>query len=151
MEVVMKPRVIVIVGVLAALLSIAASAGENSVLSVFADLKSYQECNMNRYEKNFLGSLNYPDCSEIIECGLAQVAMIKLAQPQTPLRKLKNKIDELIANGETPDVRYKAYLANVVFEHPEYFIFEKYGTYADGDELFAALAERLQKKLLVVK
>jgi hypothetical protein len=149
----MEPRKLVACGLMTALLAFGAKAQEisNITPSAFAELKCYQECDMHKYERNYLGSLNYPDCDEIIECGLAQIAMIKLAQPETPLRQLERKIDELISSGETPGVRFKAYLTSVVFEHPEWFIYEKYGTYADGDALFNALAERLQKKLLALK
>lgn len=115
---------------------------------VFADLKSYQEVSLEKYGKNFLGSLNYSSCNEIIECGLAQVCMWKLAQPNSKESALKDKIDELAIRGDTPAIRYKAYLTSMVFEHPELFVYEKYGDYKDGSALFTALAQRLQKEAL---
>jgi hypothetical protein len=152
----MKQRTIVVVGIVTALLALGAKAQDSrfttpEVYSIFAELKSYQECDMNRFEKNYLASLNYPDCNEIVECALAQVTMIKIAQPQTQLNELRKKIDELILEGETPDVRYKAYLASAVFEHPTLFSDEAYGKYADGDALFASIAERLQRTLLAIQ
>lgn len=114
---------------------------------VFADLKSYQEVNLEKYGKNFLGSLNYSSCNDIIESGLAQVCMWKLAQPNSQQATLKNKIDDLAIRGDTPAIRYKAYLTSMVFEHPELFVFEKYGEYKDGNALFTALAQRLQEAL----
>ncbi len=149
----MGQRRLVVLGIVAALLALGAKAQDSGstidgAYAVFADLKFYQDCDMWRYEKNFLGSLNYEDCSEIVECGLAQVVMIKLAQPRNQLKKLEKRIDELIIDGETADVRYKAYLASVVFDRPELFNSEKYGSYVDGDGLFRAIAERLQKQLL---
>ncbi|MEK7249476.1 MAG: hypothetical protein AAB209_03535 [Bacteroidota bacterium] len=118
---------------------------------IFADLKSYQEFDVNRFGKNFLGSLEYADCNDIVECGLAQVAMLKLAQPAAQLNVLKKKVDGLALHGDTPAVRYKAYLTSMVFEHPELFIYEKYGTYLTGEELFTALAQRLQIEALAAK
>jgi hypothetical protein len=149
----MEHRRLVLLGIVTALLALGLKAQESDganarTLSVFADLKSYENCNMKRFEKNFLGSLNYADCNEIVECGLAQVVMIKLAQPETGLKTLKRKIDELIVKGETPDVRYKAYLTSAVFERPLLFSDEKYGMYVDGDELFTAIALKLQRTLL---
>ncbi|MBI5472701.1 MAG: hypothetical protein HY961_10195 [Ignavibacteriae bacterium] len=117
--------------------------------SVFCSLESYAAFNLKKYEKNFLGSLEYP-ANEIVEAGLAQIAMLKLAQPQTPCNKLKRKIDDLALNGATATVRYKAYLTNMVFEHPELFESEKYGLYLEGDDLFRALSERLSLETLAV-
>lgn len=135
---------------LASLLALGARAQERTAPSVFAEFRSYQECNLARYEKNFVGSLEYPaHC--IVEAGLAQVAMLKLAQPQTECKTLKRKVDELAIHGETPAIRYKAYLTSIIFEHPELFVYEKYGSYESGDQLFTALAQRMQKEALAVK
>ena len=115
--------------------------------SAFCSLRSYEECDLKKYEKNFLGSLDYP-ANEIIESGLAQVAMLKLAQPQTQCKKLKKKVDDLALHGATATVRYKAYLTGMVFEHPELFPYEKYGSYRDGDELFRVLSQQLSRETL---
>lgn len=151
----MRPRVVTFVGVLAVLLVLGARGQDNvtnsATLQVFSDLKSYEDCDMGRYESNYLGSLNYSACNTIVESGLAQVAMIKLAQPNTELKKLKQQIDELVVNGATARIRYKAYLASIVFAQPEIFFTEKHGTYMNGEELFTALAERLQKELLATQ
>ncbi len=151
----MKTTRVLAIALVVAACAAAASAQEripgNSPYRVFADLKSYQECDLSRYEKNFLSSLDYRECNEIVECGLAQVAMLRLAQPNAKCKLLQMKVDELTIHGETPSIRYRAYLTSMVFEHPELFVYEKYGSYNDGDELFAALAQRLQKEALVVK
>ena len=123
----------------------------NTGYSEFAELKDYEELNVLRYGNNFLGSLEYASCNPIVESGLAQIAMLKLAQPKAPLETLKKKIDELTLHGGTPAIRYKAYLTGMVFEHPELFVYEKYGTYVDGEAFFSALGRRLQKEALAVQ
>jgi hypothetical protein len=151
----MKPRMMIALALLTAALVIGAKAQEripgNTGYKVFADLMSYQTCDVQRYGKNYLGSLEYSGCNEIVECGLAQVAMLKLAQPNCKNNPIKNKVDELAIHGDTPAIRYKAYLTSMVFEHPELFVYEKYGSYNDGNELFTALAQRLQTEALAIK
>jgi hypothetical protein len=151
----MKPRLIIAWSLVTSALALGAKAQEripgDAGYEVFADLKSYQECDLSRYEKNFLSALDYRECNEIVECGLAQVAMVKLAQPDAKCKLLQKKVDELTIHGETPSIRYRAYLTGMVFEHPELFIYEKYGNYQNGDELFNALAERLQIESLTTQ
>jgi hypothetical protein len=120
----------------------------SATYKVFADLKSYQECDVGKYAKNFINSLEYLDCSEIVECGLAQIAMLKLAQPNCQNAMIKEKVDNLAMNGETPAIRYKAYITSMVFENPDLFVYEKYGNYECGDDLFRALSERMQQTIL---
>lgn len=151
----MKTKGILAIALFVATCAATASAQEripgDSGIRVFADLKSYQDLDVQRYGKNFIPSLEFTSCNDIVEAGLAQVAMLKLAQPKAELKALENKIDELALHGETPAIRYKAYLTSMVFEHPEMFVYEKYGDYADGDQLFTALAERLRMETLAVK
>lgn len=123
------------------------SAGE---FAVFADLRSYQEVDFSRCAELYLASLNYEGCSEIIECGLAQVVMLKLAHPLAENRALRNRINDLALNGETPAIRHKAHLTTLVFDRPEWFVFEKHCKYSCGDKLFTALAERVQQKTLAL-
>ncbi len=118
---------------------------------MFAELNSYRNLNFDRASKAYLGSLNYSSCYEIIECGLAHVAMLRLAQPKATSKSLTNKVEELAIRGETLAIRYKAYLTSMVFVHPELFTYEKHGDYKNGDELFTALAQRLQEEALAVK
>lgn len=135
---------------LASLLAMGAIAQEKTTPRVFAEFQSYRECDLARFERNFVSSLEYPaDC--IIEAGLAQVAMLKLAQPQTECNKLRRRVDELAIHGESPAIRYKAYLTSMVFDHPDLFVYEKYGEYESGEQLFTALAQRLEKEALATK
>ena len=118
--------------------------------AVFADIGSYQRVDFARCAELYLGSLTYRDCDEIVECGLAQVVMLKLAQPLAEHNVLRNRIDELAISGKTPAIRYKAHLTTMVFDHPEWFAFEKYCQHKCGDTLFGALAARVQKKTLAL-
>jgi hypothetical protein len=153
-EVAMKKNGLLTVLLLAFVVAAYAQDQEKVPLSatykVFAELKSYQECNVGKYARNFMNSLEYPDCSEIVECGLAQIAMLKLAQPNCKNAMIKDKIDDLAMNGETPAIRYKAYITSMVFENPGMFVYEKYGSYECGDDLFRALSKRMEQTMLAV-
>jgi hypothetical protein len=121
------------------------------VIRAFDDLKGYQEADFDHAAKAYLGSLDYDGCPEIVEGGLAQLTMMKLAQPGSNQRAIVRKLNDLAVQGETPAIRFKAYLASMVFSNAELFPSEKFGRYSSGDELFAAIASRLQKATLAFK
>jgi hypothetical protein len=154
-EVAMRPHAMLFLALLTALLALGAGGQELTTRqqppSALGDLKSYQDFDLSRYEKNFVASLEYPDCNDIVEAGLAQVAMLKLAQPIAPCKRLRSRVEDLAITGETPAIRFKAYLTSMVFEHPELFIYEKYGTYTNGEQLFTALARRMTKEILAAQ
>lgn len=120
-------------------------------IRTFADLTSYQNISFERAAKSYLGSLEFKGCAEIVEGGLAQLAMLKLAQPGGKQRAIENKLSDLAVDGESPTVRFKAYLASTVFTNPNLFQSEQFGNFTTGDELFAALASRLQKETLATR
>ena len=85
----------------------------------------------------------------IVETALTIVTMIKLDLPSDELPKIRMTIDNLVTSGETPVIRYKAYLASAVFNSPALFKKEGLVNYRDSNELFAALSERLRQTLLI--
>jgi hypothetical protein len=139
--------------VMLALCVAGANAGDFSAngYRTFPDLKSYQDVSFERVARSYLGSLEYRGCNEIVEGGLAQIAMLKLAQPNGEHKAVEKQLNALALDGETPTVRYKAYLTSMVFTNPNLFTGEKFGDYNNGDELFTALAQRLQKEALAAK
>jgi hypothetical protein len=57
---------------------------------------------------------------------------------------------ELARDGNTPAVRYKASLVKLVFENPELFVAEGKAEYRNDEEVFTAIAHRLQETVLAV-
>ena len=113
-------------------------------------LSSKADYNVTRLEKarkNFLASLNSEN-DGVAESALAQVAHMRAMLPGADLPDLEATVEELASTGRTPVIRYKAYLAGLVFANPRMFSQEITVDYASGDEFFTAIASRLQQTLL---
>jgi hypothetical protein len=84
----------------------------------------------------------------LAESAMMQVAKIKMIAPTASFEDVKNIIDSLSVYGDTPSVRYKAYLASNVCGNPTWFEKKAYLGYQDNDEFFAAVAAQLQERIL---
>jgi hypothetical protein len=149
----MKTRMIVAAGLLATAAvtgAFAQGAGPRVERErVFASLGSYQRADMQRIEKYLLSSLHYP-CDAVVESAIGEVARLKVAQLCCTSEAIAERLEELIDEGGTPAVRYKAMLATMVFRNPEMFASESGKDFTDGEELFRAVASRLGDRLLAV-
>jgi hypothetical protein len=132
--------------VLAALLGLA-TTGLLQAQSFYPVLKNYSAADMERLDKSYANSLSYPN-NNVVESALATVTMIKLDVPADEFSLITEKIDDLVTSGETPVIRFKAYLAEMVFSDPGMFREEAVRQYENTDALFSALAERMTKTLL---
>lgn len=110
----------------------------------FASAETYRTFDIKRHEKNFSLSLSHP-MPMIVESALAQVVMLKLAQPDVPCIEWQKQIAQLALDGPTPGVRYKAYLAAMAFEQPRQFARIPAGKYRTADDMFIALADEIQR------
>lgn len=96
---------------------------------------------------------NYVRCFEsgnngVVESATGMAAMLRLACPHANLEPLNHKLDSLAVNGETPAIRYKAYLAGLVFDSPSLYADIATRRYASSDEFLAAVARRLNESIL---
>lgn len=120
------------------------TAAERPCLSSKAD---YSVTRLDKARKNFIASLNSGN-DGVVESAIAQVAHMRAMLPQVDLSDIEAAVDELANSGRTPVIRYKAYLAGLVFANPRMFSQEITVDYASGDEFFTAIASRLQQTLL---
>ncbi|MGD0338931.1 MAG: hypothetical protein ABSB78_09095 [Bacteroidota bacterium] len=132
--------------VLVALLGLA-TTGILQAQFFYPVLKNYSAADMKRLDKAYASSLSYPN-NNIVEAALALVTMIKLDVPANKFSLIEDKIGDLVIKGETPVIRFKAYLAEMVFTDPDMFREEAVRHYENTDALFSALAERITKTLL---
>lgn len=98
-------------------------------------------------KKNYMMGLRSSN-QGLSESAMMQVAKIKMIAPTARFEDVKNVIDSLSVNGDTPSVRYKAYLASNVCENPTWFAKKAYTEYQDNDEFFASVAAQLQERIL---
>ncbi len=108
---------------------------------------SYSKVQLQKAAKNFLASLNSNN-EGVVESVIAQVAHMQSRITQEDLKAFETVVNELATTGRTPTIRYKAYLAGLVFANPRMFSQDTAREYASADEFFAALSLRVQKTLL---
>jgi hypothetical protein len=111
--------------------------------STLARLESYRECELQKLERRLLVSLNH-DVEGVVVTTLREIAKIKLAQPACHSEQIAVKVDDLVTNGATPAIQYKAYLTKIVLSSPRAFADEGITEYKTDEQFFTALARRLE-------
>jgi len=124
--------------------SIALNEASRTYLSV---VRSYTPAHIQRAVKNYAGCLESTNIG-VVESALAHVARMKLIFPATESKELAKRIEFLTVNGQTPAIRYKAYLTLMVFDSPEIFGQVGQKEFQEDEEVFTTLAMRLQETLL---
>ena len=108
---------------------------------------SSYESKIKKGKNNYLMGLR-SDNHGLVESAMMQVAKVKIIFPATRFEDVKNVIDSLAVYGDTPSVRYKAYLTSAVYANPTLFAKDAYSGYQDNDEFFAAVAAQMQERVL---
>jgi hypothetical protein len=83
-----------------------------------------------------------------VESVIGQIAHMRIVLPQEDMKDIEASLTNLANYGRTPVIRYKAYLASLVFVNPGMFRQEAANDYASSDEFLSAIASRLQRTLL---
>ena len=117
--------------------------------SCFAKLSSYQTADLSRFEKSFLCCL---DCEvdAVVESAVSELTRLKLVQTTAESERIQEKIVALSMSGRSPGLRYKAYLASVVFANPLLFAEESGKPFTTQNEMFTAIADRLARTVLAM-
>jgi len=108
---------------------------------------AYSEKAIRRFEANYLACITSTN-DGVIESAIAHSVRMKWALPAARLEDLRTALDRLAVSGKTPAIRYKAYLAGMVFDAPVMFEEESSQKYTWDEDLFDALSVRAQKALL---
>ena len=143
----MKKRVAVttMAMVLMAVMTAAAQPG------YFSTLETHQKADLEKISCRYAECLrtgNPGDNVGVIESALGHAVRMKLFIPEVKCPGLRQEISSLAVFGTTPSIRYKAYLASLVYDSPTLFKNEASRQYRDSEELFNAVAGRLQVALL---
>ena len=116
-------------------------------LSTLASQKAYKECDLRRLERYLMASLNH-EIEGVVVSTLREVAKIKLAQPECQSDRIREKVEELVREGTSPAVSYKAYLTAVILASPETFTEEGNADFTTDEQFFTAIARRLERSAL---
>ena len=87
-----------------------------------------EELLIDRAKKGYLHSLN-SDNEGIVESALFYVLKFKLTYPGLDVSEIGERINEVAQNGDTPEIRYKAYIAVNYLNNPDWLINVNYLKY----------------------
>lgn len=135
--------------VVAALLSVAAAAPAQSTADrpYFPAAEKYQNLDVRSLERSFVSALGSTN-DGVVESAIAHVARLKMQVPSASMERVKAALGCLSVNGRTAGIRYRAYLAGLVFDDPGLFAKDAMQNFAGSEEFFTALSGRLQNELL---
>lgn len=115
--------------------------------STLARLESYRECDFLKVEPRLLICLEH-DIEGVVVGALREVAKIKLAQPACRSERIASRVDDLVREGATPAIRFKAYLTSIILATPQTFAREGETEYRTDEQFFTAIARRAEELTL---
>ncbi len=113
----------------------------------FSDSSVYKTANIPAALKAFESCLT-TDNTGVQESAIAHLTMLKLMLPAVEAAKISRELEMLSTSAPQPSTRFKAYIASQVYKNPELFATAKNADYSNGNELFNALASRMQSSLI---
>ncbi len=116
----------------------------------YAPQAKYLQANLPLLEKAYVYSLDSP-IEGVVECGVREVARIKLANLTWESDALRKRLEHVASNGMTPPIRYKASLVRALFETPGLFVAESSMDFRTPSQLYLAVARRLEAGMLAGK
>jgi hypothetical protein len=139
----MKKRVAIVAAGMMMFAAMTASAQPG----VFSSLEKHQSMDLSKVTCRYAEGLK-SGIDGVVESSLAHLVRMKLFVPDLQCPNVREEIAKLASDGSTPRIRYKAYLASLVFDSPQIFKAESTQNFAGADELFSTVASRLQVALI---
>ena len=124
-----------------------AAEGTGDSRRTYAQSTSYEKYDVAALEARFLVCLNH-EVEGIVLGGLREAACMKIAQPEAEMEVIADRISDLVIDGATPTIRYRAFITGMVMVNPWMFREQAGGEYESDDAFFAALAKRLEESVL---
>ncbi|HUL43316.1 MAG TPA: hypothetical protein VLY03_03055 [Bacteroidota bacterium] len=113
----------------------------------FSDSRSYQSANLDKVSKRFLECLSSTN-EGVLESALAHIGRMKLYRPEYRNSALEAKVELLANENPSSKIRYRAYLVSNVLKSPSSFSGIAQMDFAGADELYSAIAGRLEQTML---
>lgn len=146
----MKPTNAVYIAVVAAVLTVGAQAraaiNKSEERGPYSTVVATQSVDFVRAEKAYTVCLQSENIG-VVESGLAHIAMMKLTRPEKEFKKVQRQVEIVAAEYPSLEIRYKAYLVSTLLSAPGLFTEEGNAAYASPDEVFEALAIRMQRMI----
>lgn len=113
----------------------------------FSSQARHRTADVDRAAQRFVESMAVGN-EGVVESALAHAVVMKFCCPEHEFTVLQATINSLAVTADSPAIRYRAYLAGLVFDSPDLFAGEENRTFEGADELFQALAARVNIALL---
>lgn len=113
----------------------------------FSTTASYRNVDVAKVSRNYVATLS-SDNDGAVESALAQVTHMRIVLQLANLSSVEAAAKKLAVSGRTPMVRYKSYLAGIVFSNPRMYADMAKTAYCDGDQFFGEIASRVNQALL---
>ncbi len=139
----MKTRVAVTVMAVVVMATMTAAAQNR----FFSSLETHRSTDLGKIACKYTNCLKSGNVG-VIESALAHVVRMKMYVPELECPGLRQEISSLSVAGPNASVRYKAFLASLVFDTPGLFKEEAVREFDTPEELFNSVALRLQIALL---
>ena len=94
------------------------------------------------------------NCAGVVESAIFQIVKIKIDLRESDLAGFQKQISRLIVEGETPEVRYKAYIAHFFLDNPNLLFNSSHLpelqrlSDENRDHFFAILTEEVKQYML---
>lgn len=115
--------------------------------SNFGTISSYTSLYLKQAARNYTVALKSWNAG-VVESAIAHSTFLRVGAPQLDLGNIRSALEDLAVSGNTQAIRYKAYLATVVFENPTSFEPALKTTFADDNQFFKVVAAQVHKTLL---
>jgi hypothetical protein len=140
-------KAVTIVAAAMVLMTASMNAQNKNNNSYFPDPAVYMKADVQKALEAFESCLSVQN-EGVQESAMAHLAMLKLKVPTVDGSRIMHRLEGISTTASAPGTRFKAYITSQVYRNPELFVVERAGKYNDGEELFTALATRLQSSLL---
>lgn len=96
---------------------------------------------------NSIAALNH-NIDGVVESALYVMLTIKNAFPERNFSVIEKQIEKLIINGDSPNIRYKAYLTSIYYKHYDWFKDVDLRDRENTASAFKSISERLNGIIL---
>jgi hypothetical protein len=113
----------------------------------FAAAESHRNSDPDRAIRSYCEGLDSRN-EGVAVSALAHIGRLQLYFPDRRFPEMAGLVSHLSATGSTPELRYRAYLICTLMASPALFAEEGRKDFRTPDELFTALAQRMQRSML---
>ena len=111
--------------------------------TLFASTPETEKTKVEKNLKNFLLAMSCENTG-VVESSIIICVELKALYPQYDLKKVEDKLNSLVVDGETPVIRYRALLASLYYSNYPIFANLKIVDKDNPEKTFRAIIDRIE-------